>query len=105
MNTIGLHIIATSYCRIQCCMLESMHRRTDKFVTPCTEKAVQFTNHTKFSDWKSVAQLRKIARLCAIIKAYCGERTWKAIRDSLRRAYSVSRVDHVRKIMDGKQRT
>jgi hypothetical protein len=36
---------------------------------------------------------------------YSGERTWKAIRDRLRRPYCLSRVDHVRKIRDRKQRT
>jgi hypothetical protein len=35
-------------------------------------------------------------------KAHCGERNWKAIRDRLRRAYYLSRVDHVRKIRDRK---
>ena len=34
-----------------------------------------------------------------------GEGSWKAIRDRLRRSYYLSRVDHVRKIMDRKQRT
>jgi len=93
---------------------------------PCTEgqvnaldriqkKASQFTNHTKDSDWETLAQCRTITRLCTIcnplnaklnpichllallgahhilhvsgirVKAYCGERAWKAISDSLRR--------------------
>jgi hypothetical protein len=68
------------------------------------EKAAQFTNHTKDSEWETLAQRRPIARLCALFKAYCGERAWKAIRDRLRRAYCLSRVDHVRKIRDRKQR-
>ena len=46
-----------------------------------------------------------IARLCALFKVYSGERVWKAIRDRLRRAYNLGRVDDVRKIRDGKQRT
>jgi hypothetical protein len=29
-------------------------------------KSGQFTNHAKNSDWKNVAQRRKIARLCAL---------------------------------------
>jgi hypothetical protein len=32
------------------------------------------------------------------------ERFWKAIRDRLQRPYYLSRVDHVRKIRDRKQR-
>jgi len=47
------------------------------------KKAAQFTNHTKDSDWETLAQRRTIARLCALFKAYSGERAWKAIRDRL----------------------
>jgi len=50
-------------------------------------------------------QRRKIARLCSLFKAYSGKRAWKPIRDRLRRTYYLSRVDHVRKIRDRKQRT
>ena len=67
--------------------------------------AVQFTNHTKESDWETLAQRRAIERLCALFKAYSGERTWKAIREKLRRPFYLSRVDHVQKIGDRKQRT
>jgi hypothetical protein len=63
------------------------------------KKHSQFTNHTKDSVWE------KIARLCAHFKAFSGERAWKAIRYSLRRAYCLSRVDHVRKIRGRKHRT
>ena len=38
------------------------------------------------------------------VKAWPGERAWQAIRDSLQRPYYLSRVDHVRKIRDSKQR-
>jgi len=69
------------------------------------KKAAQFTSRTKDSEWETLAQRRTIARLCALFKAYCGERAWKAIRDRLRRAYCLCRVDHVREIRDRKQRT
>jgi len=69
------------------------------------KKAAQFTNHTKDSEWETLAQRRTIARLCVLFKAYSGELAWKAIRDRLRRPYYLSRVDHVRKIKDRKQRT
>jgi len=69
------------------------------------KKAAQLTNHTKDSDWETLAQRRTIARLCALFKAYSGERAWKAIHDRLRTPYCFSRVDHVRKIRDKKQRT
>jgi len=69
------------------------------------KKAAQFTNHTKDSDWETLAQHRMIAHLCALFKAYSGERAWKAICDRLQRPYYLSRVDHVWKIRDRKQRT
>jgi hypothetical protein len=68
-------------------------------------KAAQFTNHSKDSDWKTLAQRRTTARLCALFKSYFGERAWKATRDRVRRAYCLSRVDHFRKIRDRKKRT
>ena len=68
------------------------------------KKATQFTNHTKDFEWENLAQRRMIARLCALFKAYSGERAWKALRDRLRRPYYLRRVDHVQKIRDRKQR-
>ena len=69
------------------------------------KKAAQFTNHTKDSNWKTLAQRRKIARLCALFKACSGELAWRAICDGLRRLYYLSRIDHIRKIRNKKQRT
>jgi len=69
------------------------------------KKAAQFTNHTKDSDWETLAQHRTIARLCALFKAYSREQAWKVIHDRLRRPYYLGRVDHVQKIRDRKQRT
>jgi hypothetical protein len=40
------------------------------------KKAAKFAighNHRNGSDWESLAQHRKIARLCALFKAYTGE--------------------------------
>ena len=67
------------------------------------KKAAEFTNHTKDSEWETLAQRRMTARLCALFKAYSGERAWNGIRDRLWRACYLSRVDHVRKIRDRKQ--
>jgi hypothetical protein len=47
---------------------------------------------------------RTIVRLCPLFKAYSGEWAWKAIHDRLRRLYYLSRVDHVQKIRERKQR-
>jgi hypothetical protein len=41
------------------------------------KKAAQFSNHTKGSDWETLAQHRTIARLCALFKAYSGNRLGK----------------------------
>ena len=43
--------------------------------------------------------------MCALFRAFCGERTGKAICDRLRGLYCLSGVDRVRKIRDRKQRT
>jgi hypothetical protein len=69
------------------------------------KKAAQFTNRTKDSGWEILAQRRTIARFCALFKAYTGERALKAIHIRLRMPNYLSRVDHVRKIGDRKQRT
>ena len=69
------------------------------------KKDAEFTDHTKDYDRETLAQRRTIARLFALFKAYSGERAWNVIRDTLRRAYCLSRVDNVRKISDRKQRT
>jgi len=69
------------------------------------KKAAEFANYTNDSDWETLAQRRTIESLYALFKAYSGEWAWKAIRDRLRRPYHLSRVDHVRKIMDRKHRT
>jgi len=66
--------------------------------------AAQFTNHTKDSDWETLTQFKKRARLCTLFKTYSGERVWKAISDMLRRPCYLSRVDNVRKMRDRRQR-
>ena len=69
------------------------------------KKSAQFTNPTKDSDKETLAQRRTTAPLCPLFKAYSVERVWKTIHDRLRRPYCLSRVDHVQKIRDRKQRT
>jgi hypothetical protein len=50
-----------------------------------------------------LTQRRKVSRICALFKAYTGERDWKAI--GLENPSCLSRVDHKRKIGSGKQKT
>ena len=47
---------------------------------------------------------RKLSRICALFKAYSGERAWKATGDRLQRPHYLSRVDHERKIRSRKHR-
>jgi hypothetical protein len=56
-------------------------------------------------DWESLAQRRKIARMCALFKAYTGQRAWKSIGDRLQVPSYLSRVEHNWKIRARKQRT
>ena len=68
-------------------------------------KAAKFVQHSGVSDWESSAQRRKIASMCALYKAYTGERAWRAIGDRLQAPSYLSRVDHYWKIRARKQRT
>jgi hypothetical protein len=45
------------------------------------------------------------SRICALFKAYTGERAWRAIGDRLQSPCYLSRVDHDRKIRSRKQKT
>ena len=68
-------------------------------------KAAKFAHHSGGSDWESLAQRRKIARMCAHHKAYTGERAWKATGDRLQAPSYLSMVDHNWTIRARKQRT
>jgi hypothetical protein len=64
-----------------------------------------YLKNTGDLEWESLAQRRKIARMCALFKAYTGDRAWKAIRDRLQAPSYLSRVDNNWKIRARKQRT
>ena len=57
------------------------------------------------SNWEYLARRRKIARICALCKAYTGDRAWKEIGDRLQVPSFLSRVDHKWKIRARRQRT
>jgi len=69
------------------------------------KKAAKFAYHTNSSHWENLASRRKLSRICAVFKAYSGERAWKATGDRLQWPHYLSRVDHKRKIRSRKQRT
>ena len=52
-----------------------------------------------------MASRRKLSRICALVRAYSGERAWKPIGDRLQRPHYLRRVDHERKIRSRRQRT
>ena len=56
-------------------------------------KAAKFAHHSGGSDWESLAQRRKTARMCALYKAYTGDRAWMAIGDRLQAPSYLGRVD------------
>jgi hypothetical protein len=67
-------------------------------------KADKFAHGRTDSNWETLSQRRKIARICALFKAYTGEWTWKDIGDRLQRPCYLRRVDHDRKLRNRKQR-
>ena len=69
------------------------------------KKAVKFVYHTNSANWETLTTRRKLSCLCALFKAYSGERAWKEIGDRLKRPHYLSRVDHNRKIRSRRQRT
>jgi hypothetical protein len=48
-------------------------------------KTAKFSHHRNDLNWETLAQHRKIVRMCALLKAYTGEWAWKDICDRLRR--------------------
>jgi len=67
-------------------------------------KATKFVHHSGDTDWESLAQRSKIARMCALYKAYTSERAWKAIGDRLQAPSYLSRFENYWKIRARKQR-
>jgi hypothetical protein len=47
--------------------------------TSLNGKNAKFARHRNDSNWETLTERRKIARICALFKAYTGERAWKAI--------------------------
>ena len=55
------------------------------------KKADKFANHTNDSGWETLAQRRKIARICSLFKAYTKEHAWKSIGERLKGPCNLSR--------------
>jgi len=69
------------------------------------KKAAKFAHHKNSPNWEILTSRRKLSRICALFKAYSGERAWKPIGDRLERPHYLSRVDHERKIRIWRQMT
>jgi hypothetical protein len=67
-------------------------------------KVAKIEHRRNDSNWETLAQRGNIVHICALYKLYRGERAWKTTGVTSQGAYSLSRVDHVRKIMRRKQR-
>ena len=62
------------------------------------KKAAKFAHHKNSPNWETLASRRKLTRICALFKAYSGERAWKPIGDRLQQPHYLSRIDHEIKI-------
>ena len=66
-------------------------------------KAAKFAYHTNEANWETLSQRRMISRICALFKAYSGERAWKAIGDRLQGPNYLRRADREWKIRNRRQ--
>jgi hypothetical protein len=69
------------------------------------KKAAKFAYHMSESNRETLSQRRKISRICALFKAYSGERAWKFIGYRLQRPNYLRRIDHDWKIRNRRQKT
>ena len=68
-------------------------------------KAAKFAHHTNNPTWETLESRRKITRVGALHKAYCGEQAWTDVGNRLERPHCLSRADHNRKIRSRRQIT
>jgi len=54
------------------------------------KRAAIFAYHTNRPNWETLASRRKLSRICALFKAYSGERAWKTIGEGYRRQNSTA---------------
>jgi len=48
-----------------------------------TKEAAKFAHHTNSSNWETLASRRKSSRICALFKAFSGERAWQITKATL----------------------
>jgi len=69
------------------------------------KKAAKCAHHTSIPNRETLASRRKLSRICALFKAYSGERAWKTIDDRLQRPHYQKKVDQGKKIRNKRQKT
>ena len=69
----SLHVIGTYCSWILAACWDPFREVQITVLRRVQEKTAQFTNHTKDSDWETLAQRRTIERLCALFKATLGD--------------------------------
>jgi len=69
------------------------------------KKSAKFAHHTNSLSWENSVLRRKLSCICALFKAYSGERAWKATGEKLQRPQYLSMVDQEQKIRSRRQRT
>ena len=94
-----------SLCLFRCRVGDPYREGQISAIDRVQKKAVKFVYHTNSANWETLTTRRKLSCLCALFKAYSGERAWKEIGDRLKRPHYLSRVDHNRKIRSRRQRT
>jgi len=68
------------------------------------KKAAKFAHHTISSKWEILASRRKLSRICALFKAYSGERALKVIGDKLQQPHYLNSVIMIGKLGVGGNR-
>jgi hypothetical protein len=68
------------------------------------KKAAKFAYHMNESNSETLSLRRKISCICALFRAYSGERAWKAIGNRLQWPNYLSRVYYEQKIRNRRQR-
>ena len=68
------------------------------------KRADRFAQNANRPGWETLASRRKLSHICALFKAYNGDRAWKTIGDRLKRPHYLSRAYHGWKIRSMKQR-
>jgi hypothetical protein len=79
----SIQVTRTFDSRIWSCVLGLIQGMTDKYFRPRSNKVAKFAYHTGDLDCESLAQRTKIARVCALFKAYNGKRACIALGDRL----------------------